>query len=168
MGTALAFDTLKLVDALEKVDLPRAQARAIVEVVRESRSITLTEQSTIAQDASARAVAELDSKTDKALALLRSETETSIALLRRDMETGFTAAEKSLSLLRSETETSVALLRKDMEAGFALMDKKIELVDQRSQARFKLLYWMSGGLMAALFAIAAALAPAALRMYFGG
>jgi len=34
--SAVTFDTLKLVDALEKVDIPRAQARAIVDVVRES------------------------------------------------------------------------------------------------------------------------------------
>jgi len=32
----LTFDTMKLVDALEKVQIPREQARAIVDVVRES------------------------------------------------------------------------------------------------------------------------------------
>jgi len=35
--SAVTFDTLKLVDALEKVQIPREQARAIVDVVRESR-----------------------------------------------------------------------------------------------------------------------------------
>jgi len=35
MSTA-TFDTLKLVDALEKVNIPREQARAIVDVVRKS------------------------------------------------------------------------------------------------------------------------------------
>jgi len=186
MSTALAFDTLKLVDALEKVKLPRDQARAIVEVVRESRTITLAEQSNIAQDASARAVAELDSKTDKALALLRKDMETGFALVHREMDTRFAQFHNEMDARFAQlsndmdtrfaavdtrftqTDNVIALLRKDTEAGFALMDKKIELIDQRSQARFKFLYWMFGGLMAALFAIAAALAPAALRMYFGG
>jgi len=35
MSTA-TFDTLQLVDALEKADIPREQARAIVDVVRKS------------------------------------------------------------------------------------------------------------------------------------
>jgi len=35
--TAMTFDTMKLVDALEQADIPRAQARAIVDVVREAR-----------------------------------------------------------------------------------------------------------------------------------
>jgi len=39
MGT-VTFDTLKLVDTLEQADIPRAQARAIVDVVRESRDAT--------------------------------------------------------------------------------------------------------------------------------
>jgi len=34
--SAVTFDTLKLVDSLEKADIPREQARAIVDVVRES------------------------------------------------------------------------------------------------------------------------------------
>jgi len=129
MSTALAFDTLKLVDALEKVDLPRAQARAIVEVVRESRTITLAEQSTIAQDASARAVAELDSKADKALALLRSETETSIALLRRDTETGF-------ALAHQEMENRFAQLHNEMDTRFAQTDNTIAQLSKEMEIRF--------------------------------
>jgi len=35
--SSVTMDTLKLVEALEKADIPRAQARAIVEVVREAR-----------------------------------------------------------------------------------------------------------------------------------
>jgi len=35
--STVTFDTLKLVDALEKVQIPREQARAIVEVVREAQ-----------------------------------------------------------------------------------------------------------------------------------
>jgi len=35
--SSVTFDTLKLVDALEKAQMPRDQARAIVDVVREAR-----------------------------------------------------------------------------------------------------------------------------------
>jgi len=38
--STVTFDTLKLVDTLEQADIPRAQARAIVDVVRESRDAT--------------------------------------------------------------------------------------------------------------------------------
>jgi len=61
--SAVTFDTLKLVDALEKADIPRAQARAIVDVVRE------------AQDA-----ADVATKGD--VALVRKD----IDLMRKDME----------------------------------------------------------------------------------
>jgi len=71
--TAITFDTLKLVDTLEQAKLPREQARAIVEVVRESREVTLTEQSNIAQVASERTAAELDTKTGRAIASVREE-----------------------------------------------------------------------------------------------
>jgi len=35
--SSVTMDTLKLVEALEQADIPRAQARAIVDVVREAR-----------------------------------------------------------------------------------------------------------------------------------
>jgi len=147
MSTALAFDTLKLVDALEKVDLPRAQARAIVEVVRESRNITLAEQSTIAQDASARAIAELDNKTDKALALLRkdmdtrfTQTDQAIALLRKDTETRFTQTDQAIALLRKDTETGFALAHQEMDTRFAQfhneMDTRFAQLHNEMDTRF--------------------------------
>jgi len=71
--TAITFDTLKLVDTLEQAKLPREQARAIVEVVRESREVTLMEQSNIAQAASERTAAELDTRTGQAIAFVREE-----------------------------------------------------------------------------------------------
>jgi len=71
--SAVTFDTLKLVDTLEQVRLPREQARAIVDVVRESRETTLAEQSNIAQAVSERAAAEPDTKTARAIASVRDE-----------------------------------------------------------------------------------------------
>jgi len=68
--TALTFDALKLVDTLEKVEIPREQARAIVNVVRESRDATLAEQGKIVQEASVRATSELDTKTERAVVKL--------------------------------------------------------------------------------------------------
>jgi len=63
--TAFTFDTLKLVDTLEKVDIPREQARAIVQVVRESHDAT-------------------DVATKGDLALLQAKLEAKIAIARRD------------------------------------------------------------------------------------
>jgi len=77
--SAMMFDTLKLVDVLEKAALPREQARAIVDVVRESREITLAEQSNIAQAASGRASADLETRTERAIADVRKELDVRFA-----------------------------------------------------------------------------------------
>jgi len=71
--SAVTFDTLKLADALEKATVPREQARAIVDVVRESRESTLAEQSNVAKTASAQAVAELDTKTAREIANIHTD-----------------------------------------------------------------------------------------------
>jgi len=59
----LTFDTMKLVDALEKVQIPREQARAIVDVVRDSHE-----------------AADVATKGD--IALIRKDMD----LVRKDME----------------------------------------------------------------------------------
>jgi len=61
----ITFDTMKLVDALEQVHIPREQARAIVEVVRESHD-----------------AADVATKGD--IALLEAKMEARIAIARRD------------------------------------------------------------------------------------
>jgi len=71
----LTFDTMKLVDALEKVQIPREQARAIVDVVRESHD-----------------AADVATKGDIALVrkdmdLLRRDLGSDIALVRKNFET---------------------------------------------------------------------------------
>jgi len=61
----LTFDTMKLVDALEKVQIPREQARAIVQVVRESH-----DSSDVATKGD---IALLENKLDAKIDLVRSE-----------------------------------------------------------------------------------------------
>jgi len=73
--SAVTFDTLKFVDVLEQAKLPREQARAIVDVVRESRETTLAEQVNIAQSATT----ELDTKTERAIAQLDKKTDVRFA-----------------------------------------------------------------------------------------
>jgi len=94
--SAIMFDTLKLVDTLEQAALPREQARAIVDVVRESHEITLAGQSNIAQTTSERVSAELDTKTGREIASTRGE----ISNLRNDMELRFAKVEAELKLHR--------------------------------------------------------------------
>jgi len=60
------FDTLKLVDALEKAQIPREQARAIVDVVRESRDLS-----------------DLATKVD--IEMLRKATKVDLEMLRKDI-----------------------------------------------------------------------------------
>jgi len=113
--TAITFDTLKLVDTLEQAKLPREQARAIVEVVRESREITLTEQSNIAQAASERTAAELDTKTGRAIASVREEivdVREEIADVREeiaDVRNNITELRGDVKLLRWMLGTLIAI-----------------------------------------------------------
>jgi len=69
---AVTFDTLRFVDALEKVQIPREQARAIVEMVRDSYDA--------ADVATKGDLRELRTELKADASLLRSE----IALARRD------------------------------------------------------------------------------------
>jgi len=106
--TAITFDTLKLVDTLEQAKLPREQARAIVEVVRESREVTLTEQSNIAQAASERMAAELDTRTGQAIAFVREE----IVDVREeiaDVRNNITELRGDIKLLRWMLGTLIAI-----------------------------------------------------------
>jgi len=73
--SAVTFDTLKLVDALEKVEIPRAQARAIVDVVRESH-----DGADVATKADMR---ELEHRMNTRFA----QTDAKIDLVRKDFET---------------------------------------------------------------------------------
>jgi len=84
--SAVMFDTLKLVDALEKAALPREQARAIVDVVRESHEITLAGQANIAQATSERATAELDTKTERAITQLRKDMDLRFAKVEGELK----------------------------------------------------------------------------------
>jgi len=90
--SAITFDTLKFVDVLEQAKLPREQARAIVDVVRESRETTLAEQANIAQSATA----ELDTKTGRAIASARED----IADVRKNMDVRFAKVDGELKLLK--------------------------------------------------------------------
>jgi len=63
---AITFDTLKFLDDLEKAQVPREQARAIVQVVRESRD-----------------AADVATKGD--LALVHKELDAKIDLVRSDL-----------------------------------------------------------------------------------
>jgi len=94
--STITFDTLKLVDTLEKVAIPREQARAIVEVVRESRDTTLADQAVIAQEASERATLNLDTKTEQAVSRLDTKLDREVSKL----ESGLALVRKDIDLLR--------------------------------------------------------------------
>jgi len=80
--STVTFDTLEFVKRLRDADVPEKQAEAQAEALRN----VLAEQTKTQVEASTRAVADLDSKTEKAIAELKSELKFDIALIRKDME----------------------------------------------------------------------------------
>jgi len=86
MTTTITFDTLKFATHLKNADVPEKQAQAQAEALREVINETLVEQSRKQAEATARAVVNLDTKTEAAIAGLKAELKADIGLLRKDVE----------------------------------------------------------------------------------
>jgi len=71
----ITFDTLKFVETLENAGVERAHASAVAVAVREAQESALADHSKAQQESSAQAVAELDTKTEKAIYQLSGETQ---------------------------------------------------------------------------------------------
>jgi len=93
MSIALSFDTHEFITTLESSGIPKPQAEAQAHALRRVLETALPEQTKAHQDIVARAVDELDSKTEKA-----------IALLRKDMENGFALMDLRFDLIRKDME----------------------------------------------------------------
>jgi len=91
---AIAFDTLEYVNKLKAADVPQKQAEAQAQALRSVLDSALVEQARQQEQAHARALENLDTKTERAIAELSLKTERSIADLKSD----------------------IALVRKDMDS----------------------------------------------------
>jgi len=194
MNTTLAFDTLKFATRLENAGAPAAQAKAQAEVLREvfderdqALAIVqalLNEARRDAEHAASRSE-QFATRTDiSGVRTELAEVKADVAVIKTELvevkadvagiKTELAEVKADVAVIKTElaeVKADVAGIKTELagvKIDVALLHKEIELVDQRSQSRFKLLYWMFGGLIAALFAVSAALAPAALRVYFGG
>jgi len=129
------FDSLRYAKELKAADVPPKQAEAQAEAL----SHAFSQQNQALED--------------------RLEHQ------RQTLETGF---KHEISEAETRTDSALVRLESKMDSGFSRVDnefqlvrKDIQLVDQRSESRFKLLYWMLGVLIATM-------APIAFKAYFGG
>jgi len=83
---AVMFDTQRYIKTLEKFDFSTKQAEGQTEALRVVLEAAFANQTKVQQDVSARAVAELDSKTEKALIKLEAKVDNIALGLRKDME----------------------------------------------------------------------------------
>jgi len=96
----VTFDTLKFVETLEQAGVERAHASAVAVAVREAQETALAEHAKVQQESSARAVAELDTKTEKAIFQLAAE-----------MKQRFTEVEAKFDRLEQRTHSRFTLLQ---------------------------------------------------------
>jgi len=103
----ITFDTLKFVETLEKVGIKREHASAAAVAVREAQESALADHAKEQQEFSTRAVAELDSKTEKAF----FKTETAVSEMRAEMTQRLTIMDAKFDLLEQRTHSRFAFLQ---------------------------------------------------------
>jgi len=103
----ITFDTLKFVETLENVGIRREHASAAAVAVREAQETALADHAKEQQELRARAVAELDTKTEKAL----FKTDLSVSEMRAEMTQRFTEMSAKFDLLEQRTHSRFAFLQ---------------------------------------------------------
>jgi len=81
-ATLSAFDTLRYVKRLKEADVPEKQAEAQAEALHE----VLAGQTVVHAEISTRAVADLDTKTEKATTALEKKVDVGFAEMRGEMK----------------------------------------------------------------------------------
>jgi len=143
---AVMFDTQKFVKRLQEANFPQEQAEAQSDAMREVLETAFASHAKEQQDISTRAVESLDSKTEKALFTLErkmdngfAEADAKITRLEAKIDMRFAQTEAKIDKLEAKVDNLALGLRKDMEN-----------LDQRMTARFTLLQWMFGALVAGM------------------
>jgi len=101
----ITFDTLEYVNKLKAADVPQKQAEAQAQALRGVLDTVLVEQARQQAQIHARALENLDTKTERAIAELKYELKGDIAEIRNELKGDI-----------AETKNEIALVRKDMEA----------------------------------------------------
>jgi len=156
VGIAMTFDTLHYAKALKAADVPErqaeAQAEALAEAIKrhnQALEVELERQRQTLEMGFKHEISEGQTRSDSVLVRVEAKVDR--------LETEFERLDGKVDTL----ETKLDRLEIKVDSEFRLVRKELELVDQRALARFKLLYWMLGGLIATL-------APIAIKLYFGG
>jgi len=129
MSIALAFDTHEFITTLESSGIPKSQAEAQAHALRRALETALPEQTKAQQDIVARAVDELDTKTETAIALLRKDMQNGFALIEtrfnNAMETRFVAIDARFDAMEAR-----------FDARFVAMETRFDAIETRFDARF--------------------------------
>jgi len=156
MSIAVTFDTLRYAKELKAADVPERQAEAHAEafaqaIQRHNQALEaeLERQRQTLEMGFRHEISELETRSDSVLVRVEAKVDKLDARVDR-LDAKADTLESRLDRLEIKVDSEFRLVRKD-----------IELLDQRSHARFKLLYWMVGGLIATF-------APIAIKLYFGG
>jgi len=97
----------------------------------------------------------------QAVSVLENQVQTLAADAKRDA--ALLATKGDITEVRSE----IAEVRSALKSDIAEVRSELKGDIAELRGDIKVLYWMFGALIAGLFAVAATLAPAALRLYFG-
>jgi len=113
------------------------------------------------------------SQQTQAVSTLENQVKTLAADTKRDAELLATKGDlaevrSELAEVRSELKGDIAELRSELKGDIAELRGELKGDIAEVRGDIKVLYWMFGALIAGLFAVAATLAPAALRLYVGG
>jgi len=103
----ITFDTLRFVETLENAGVKREHASATATAMREAQDTALADHAREQQEINARAVAELDTKTEKS----QFKTEAAILEMRAEMKQRFSEMDTKFDLLEQRTHSRFTLLQ---------------------------------------------------------
>jgi len=103
----ITFDTLKFVETLENAGITREHASAAAVAVREAQETALADHAKEQQELRARAVAELDTKTEKAIYQLSGEMQQRFA----EVDLRIERLDAKFDLLEQRTHSRFAFLQ---------------------------------------------------------
>jgi len=158
---AVMFDTQKFVKRLQAANFPPEQAEAHSEAICEVLETAFASHAKEQQDISIRAVESLDSKTEKALVALKHDVNERFAKTDAKIDKLEAKLDAKINNLNVKLDTKIDKLEAKLDAKIDKLEAKvdnlalglrkdIENLDQRMTARFTLLQWMLGALVAGM------------------
>jgi len=167
-----SFNPFTFANRLKAAGVPEKQAVAEAELLHDVLAQQTQAVSSLENQVKTLAV---DTKRDAELLATKGDLADVRNVLKEDIAAVRSELKEDIAAVRSELKEDIAVVRSELKEDIAVV--RSELAEARSELKgdiadirgdIKVLYWMFGALIAGLFAVAATLAPAALRLYFGG